>query len=183
MLRQFCDVVPNVALPKGPYGAVFGAIFNGDCAAAFRDLIESGRSRELQSVDDRIGGYQVYGALAVDYVDGMRRRTLLNEELVRAVEPYDAIAYPTLSTVAYPVGVPFDKAYPDKYSGEIEMGSPGNLAGLPSISVPNGLGENHLPTGLALMGRPWGDLQITQIAKAYQARTRFHLQYPQLVAE
>lgn len=180
VLGEFCDLVPDVTLPKGPYGAVFGAIFNGECAAAFRDLIESGRSRELQSVDDRIGGYQVYGSLAVDYVDGMRRRALLNDDLNRALAAYDAIVYPTLPTVAYPVGIPFDKAYPDKYSGDIEMGSPGNLAGLPSISVPNGFGEHGLPTGLALMGRAWGEMQLTQIAKAYQARTRFHLEHPVL---
>ncbi len=183
VLREFCDLFPNVALPKGPYGAVFGAIFNGECASAFRDLIESGRSRELRSVDDKIGGYQVYGSLAVDYVDGMRRRAILNEELTRAIAPYDAIVYPTLPTVAYPIGIAFDKAYPDKYSGEIEMGSPGNLAGLPSLSIPNGLGEHHLPTGLAFMGRAWGETQLTQIAKAYQARTHFHLEHPQLVAE
>jgi aspartyl-tRNA(Asn)/glutamyl-tRNA(Gln) amidotransferase subunit A len=182
-LRGFCDVVTGVELPSGPYGAVFGAIFNGECAAAFRDLIESGRSRELRSVDDRIGGYQVYGALAVDYVDGMRRRAILNEEYTRAIAPYDAIVYPTLPTVAYPVGIPFDKAYPDKYSGEIEMGSPGNLAGLPSISVPNGFGEHGLPSGLALMGRAWGEFQLTQIAKGYQARTQFHLQRPVLHAQ
>lgn len=180
VLREFCDVVTDFEIPKGPYGDVFGAIFNGECASAFRDLIESGRSRELQSVDDRIGGYQVYGSLAVDYVDGMRRRAILNEELNRAIAPYDAIVYPTLSTVAYPVGVPFDKAYPDKYSGKIELGSPGNLAGLPSISVPNGFGDHGLPTGLALMGRTWGELQLTQIAKTYQTRTRFHLEHPTL---
>ncbi|HET9095737.1 MAG TPA: amidase, partial [Candidatus Baltobacteraceae bacterium] len=182
VLREFCDVVPEFEIPKGPYGEVFGAIFNGECAAAFRDLIESGRSRELQSIDDRIGGYQVYGSLAVDYVDGMRRRAILNEELTRAISPYDAIVYPTLSTVAYPVGIPFDKAYPEKYSGEVELGSPGNLAGLPSISVPNGFGEHGLPTGLALMGRAWGEVQLTQIAKAYQSRTRFHLEHPALAA-
>jgi aspartyl-tRNA(Asn)/glutamyl-tRNA(Gln) amidotransferase subunit A len=182
VLGEFCEVVPDVALPKGPYGDVFGAIFNGECAAAFRDLIESGRSRELQSADDRIGGYQVYGSLAVDYVDGARRRTILNDELYRSMAPYDALVYPTLPTVAYPVGIPFDKAYPDKYSGEIEMGSPGNLAGLPSISVPNGFGEHGLPSGLAFMGRAWGELQLTQIAKAYQARTRFHLMHPALHA-
>ncbi len=182
VLREFCDLAPNVTLPKGPYGAVFGAIFNGECASAFRDLIESGRSRELQSVDDRIGGYEAYGSLAVDYVDGMRRRAILNAELDRALSRYDAVVYPTLPTVAYPVGIPFDKAYPDKYSGEIEMGSPGNLAGLPALSVPNGFGDHGLPTGLALMGRPWGELQLTQIAKAYQTRTRFHLQHPVLHA-
>lgn len=183
VLREFCDVTPEVELPKGPYGAVFGAIFNGECASAFRDLIESGRARELQSVDDRIGGYQVYGSLAVDFVDGMRRRALLNEAVVRAFEPYDAVIHPTLPTVAYPVGIPFDKAYP-AYPGGAGLGSPGNLAGLPAMSLPNGLGENNLPTGLAMMGRAWGEAQLTQIAKAYQARTQFHLKHPHLtVAE
>jgi aspartyl-tRNA(Asn)/glutamyl-tRNA(Gln) amidotransferase subunit A len=180
VLRDYCDVVEDVALPDGPYGDVFTAIFNGECAAAFRDLIESGRSRELQSKDDRLGGYAVYGSLAVDYVDGMRQRAILNQRVVRAFEAYDAIVYPNSSTVAVPVGVPFDKAYP-QYPGGPDMGSPGNLAGLPSIAAPNGFGDHHLPTGLAFMGRAWGELQLTAIAKAYQARTSFHLQHPQLV--
>lgn len=180
VLHDFCDVVPDVAMPDGPYTEVFNAVFNGECAAAFRDLIESGRSRELQSKDDRVGGYEAYGSLAVDYVDGMRRRAILNEALVRAFAPYDAIAYPNGSTVAFPVGVPFDKAYP-KYPGGPDISSAGNLAGLPSIGVPNGFGDRHLPTGLALMGRAWGEIQLTHVAKEYQRRTRFHLEHPTLV--
>jgi aspartyl-tRNA(Asn)/glutamyl-tRNA(Gln) amidotransferase subunit A len=180
VLGEYCDVVADVALPDGPYGDVFGAIFNGECAAAFRDLIESGRSRELQSKDDRLGGYQVYGSLAVDYVDGMRQRAILNQRVAHAFDPYDAIVYPNSSTVAVPVGVPFDKAYP-QYPGGPDMGSPGNLAGLPSVGVPNGFGNHHLPTGLAFMGRAWGEFQLTQIAKAYQSRTSFHTQHPTLI--
>lgn len=180
VLRQFADVVTDVSLPRGPYGAVFEAIFAGECASAFRDLIQSGKSRELQSKDDRLGGYQVYNALAVDYVDGMRRRTLLNEAVGRAFAGYDAIVHPTRATVSYPVGIPFDKAYP-KYPGGAGLGSPGNLAGLPEISVPNGFGDHDLPTGIAMMGRAWGEFQLTQIAKAYQARTKFHKLHPKLV--
>jgi len=180
VLSEFCDLVPDVALPKGDYTDVFTAVFNGECASAFRELIESGRSRELQSPSDKLGGYAVYGSLAVDYVDGMRLRELLNRAVVRAMEPYDAIVHPTLSTVALPIDLPFDKAYP-KYPGVLDMGSVGNLPGLPSISVPNGFGENHLPTGLALLGKAWGEATLTQIAKAYQARTSFHLRRPALV--
>lgn len=181
VLREFCDLVPEVELPKHhPYGAVFGALINGECAAAFRGLIESGKSRELQSVDDRIGGYQLYVTLAVDYVDAMRRRAIIDADVKRAFEPYDAIVYPTLPTVAYPVGLPFDKAYPN-FPGSVELGTPGNLAGLPALSVPNGLGEHHLPTGLAFMGRAWGEMQLTQIAKGYQSRTAFHKEHPTLI--
>lgn len=57
VLRQFADVETNVKLPDYPFGAVIGTLLNAECASAFRTLIESGRSRELQSKDDRIGGY------------------------------------------------------------------------------------------------------------------------------
>ena len=56
VLRQFADVETNVKLPDYPFGAVIGALLNAECASAFRTLIESGRSRELQSKDDRVGG-------------------------------------------------------------------------------------------------------------------------------
>ena len=35
--------MPNVALPDFPYGAAVGTIVNAEGAAAFRELIESGR--------------------------------------------------------------------------------------------------------------------------------------------
>ena len=181
VLRDFCDVVSDVALPDGPYGDAFTALLNGECAAAFRGLIESGRSRELQSKDDRVGGYEAYAGLAVDYVDAMRQRKILNEKVARAFAGYDAIVYPNSSTVALPVGVPFDKAYPE-FPGGPDMGSPGNLAGLPAIGLPNGFGEHRLPTGLALMGRAWGEFALTRVAKAYQSRTGFHRIHPELVS-
>lgn len=182
VLREFCDVVTGFELPKHPYGAVFDALYNGEFSAAFRDLIESGRSRELQSVDGRTGGYGSYGAFAVDFVDGMRQRAIINRDLHRALLPYDAIVYPTLPTVAYPVGKPFDKVYAG-YDGTFSMGSPGNLAGIPAMSIPNGFGENNLPTGLCLVGNAWSELAVTGIAKAFQQRTHFHEQHPQLLAE
>jgi aspartyl-tRNA(Asn)/glutamyl-tRNA(Gln) amidotransferase subunit A len=179
VLRQFADVVERFELPKHPYGATFGAIFNGECASAFRDLIESGKSRDLQSVDDKLGGYAVYNSLAVDYVDGMRLRKIIDRDVKNALEPYDAVVYPTLPTVAYPVGVPFDKVY-TQYPGSVEFGSPGNLAGVPAMSVPNGFGENGLPTGLAFMSGAWNETKLTAIAKAYQSRTGFHTKRPKL---
>ncbi|MBV8148962.1 MAG: amidase [Candidatus Eremiobacteraeota bacterium] len=179
VLREFCDVVPGVALPDGSYTDVFTALFNGECSAAFRELIESGRSRELQSKDDRVGGYQQYGSLAVDYVDAMRQRKILNRKVDTAFAAYDAIAFPNQPTVALPIGVPFDKAYPE-FPGGPDIGSAGNLAGLPAISVPNGFGEHHLPTALALMGRAWGECALTGAAKAFQARTSFHADRPVL---
>lgn len=177
VLAEFCDVVPDVALPDEPFGAIVDAILNGDAASAFRALIESGRARELRSPSDRIGGYVAYASLAVDYVDAQRRRRIAVAALDRAFEGYDAIVSPTIPTVALPIDRPFDKAYP-KYPGAVDLTVPGALAGYPALSVPNGFGPHGLPTGLAFLGRPFAEARLAALGRAYQARTTFHRQRP-----
>jgi len=66
VLAQFCDIVPDVPLPDLPYAAAVGTIVNAEGAAAFRQLIESGRARELQAAADRTGGYMAYATPAID---------------------------------------------------------------------------------------------------------------------
>jgi aspartyl-tRNA(Asn)/glutamyl-tRNA(Gln) amidotransferase subunit A len=180
-LAEFCDLVPDVELPRFPYGAAVETIVNAEGAAAFRQLIESGRSRELRAVDDRTGGYSAYATLAVDYIDALRQRTLMLAEFARAFDGYDAIASPTLPTVAYPIGLPFDKAYP-KYPGAINLIAPGNLTGSPAVCFPNGFGDDGLPTGMSLLGRPFAEAKLTGIARRYQARTAHHAARPKLTA-
>ncbi|MDQ6931561.1 MAG: amidase [Candidatus Eremiobacteraeota bacterium] len=177
VLESFSDVSFEVALPDLPYGAAVDAIVNAEGAAAFRELIESGRSRELRSVDDRTGGYAAYATLAVDYIDAMRQRVKMIAAMNKAFEPYDAVVSPTLPTVTYPIGVPFDKVY-TQYPGKVSLISPGNLVGVPAIAVPNGFGENHLPTSISFLGRAFGEFQLTAIAKRYQRATDFHGRRP-----
>ncbi len=181
VLAEFCDIEPDVALPDLPYGAAVGTIVNGEGAAAFRELIESGRAQELRSPSDRVGGYEAYATLAVDYVDAQRQRTRMLAAFEKAFAPYDAIATPTLPTVAYPIDLPFDKAYP-KYPGVVDPISAGNLTGVPAIGFPNGFGENGLPTGMSLIGRPFCEAKLTFIAREYQARTDFQTRRPTLTS-
>ncbi|HTD37274.1 MAG TPA: amidase [Candidatus Limnocylindrales bacterium] len=178
-IATFADVAGEVALPKGPWGPVVGTIVDAEGAAAFRDLIESGRSHELRNADDKLGGYVAYATPAVDYIDAMRQRAKLNAALERAMDGYDAIVSPTLPTVTYPVGLPFEKAWP-KYPGATSLISPGNLAGLPAIAMPNGMGPENLPTSIAFLGRAWGEPALTALAKSYQRATAFHTKRPRL---
>jgi len=180
ILAEFCDVTNGVALPDLPYDATVSTIIAAEGAAAFRAFIESGRARELRAKDDRIGGYVAYATRAVDYVDALRQRTRMIAALELAFGGYDAIVAPTLSTVAYPIGIPFDKAYV-KYPGALDLISAGNLTGVPAIGLPNGFGEHGLPTGLTLLGRPFAEAKLTGIAKQYQARTDYHTRRPPLV--
>ncbi len=180
ILARFADVAGEVTLPKGPWGPVVGTIVDAEGAAAFRDLIESGRSRELRNADDKLGGYAAYATPAVDYIDALRQRAKLNALLEKAMEGYDAVVSPTLPTVTYPVGLGFDKAYP-KYPGGPSLISPGNLAGLPALALPNGMGPNGLPTSFALLGRAWGEPALTALGARYQRETAFHRRRPPLV--
>ncbi|HET9029952.1 MAG TPA: amidase [Candidatus Aquilonibacter sp.] len=179
VLRGFADVHDDVAFADHNAGLVLGTLLNGESASAFRDLIESGRAKELQCKADRTGGYVQYASLAVDYVDAMRARAFIDRAVRAAIEPYDALVFPTLPTVAYPIGTPFEQVYPNA-PGAIDPISPGNLAGIPAMSVINGFGENNLPTGLGMLANPWCEPTLTSIAAAYQKRTAYNTQRPTL---
>jgi aspartyl-tRNA(Asn)/glutamyl-tRNA(Gln) amidotransferase subunit A len=180
VLGEFCDIETGVELPPHPYGAAVGTIVNAEGAAAFRGLIESGRSRLLQQKDDRLGGYAAYATLAVDYIDAQRRRVFMLEDITRAFGAYDAIVAPTLPTVALPIGVPFDSVYTE-FAGGPDLISAGNLTGLPALTLPNGLAENGLPSGIALLGTAFGEAKLLQIGKRFQQRTAHHERRPVLL--
>jgi aspartyl-tRNA(Asn)/glutamyl-tRNA(Gln) amidotransferase subunit A len=49
-----------------------------------------------------------------------------------------------------------------------------NLAGLPGISVPAGLDGRGLPLGLQLIGRPWEEADLLNIAYALEKACDFN---------
>jgi len=176
MLRRFADVEMDVVLPKFPYGPSVGAIVDAEGASAFRELIESGRVSELASPEGRIGGYAASLVTAVDYLHAMRMRAPMRRAWGEMFKKVDVLVAPSRATVSYPVDKTFDKAYPG-----IGASSPigaANLVGVPAISVPNGLGQNGLPTGLQLVGPAWGERDLIELAALYQAETDFHKKRP-----
>ena len=50
---------------------------------------------------------------------------------------------------------------------------PTNLAGLPAISIPAGLNEKGLPLGLQLIGRPWEEGNILNLANVMEDNLKF----------
>lgn len=78
----------------------------------------------------------------------------------------DTILTPTTSTTAFEVG----KATSDPgatYKSDL-MTTPVNLAGLPAISVPCGIGKNNLPIGMQLIGRYMDEATILSVANEYE---------------
>ena len=48
-----------------------------------------------------------------------------------------------------------------------------NLAGLPGISVPAGMSASGLPLGLQLIGKPWEEGDLLNIAQSLEASAGF----------
>ncbi len=55
-----------------------------------------------------------------------------------------------------------------------------NLACYPAINVPNGFGENGSPTNVTFFARPFREMELIALAKAYQDAAGFHLKRPSL---
>ena len=163
VLRAFADVSEDLQLPDFPYGQLAGTIVDGEGGSAFRELIESGGLRELRAKADRVGGYASVMLPAVDYLHAMRVREKTRLPIAELFKKFDLLAAPSRATVAIPIGVDFDKAYPELAEGRPAnfvspigaLISAGNLVGYPALSLPNGFGREGLPTGFQLLAGPF----------------------------
>jgi aspartyl-tRNA(Asn)/glutamyl-tRNA(Gln) amidotransferase subunit A len=176
VLRGFASVEVDVALPDFPYGPAVGTVVDAEGASAFRELIESGRVRELASPEGRAGGYSASLVTAVDYLHAMRLRTPMRRAWGRLFEKYDALVAPSRASVAYPLDKTFDQAYPG-LSATSPIGA-SNLVGVPAVSVPNGFGQHGLPTGVQFIAAAWADRDLVELAARYQSATDWHRRRP-----
>jgi len=177
-LKKNAQVTMDVTLPDFPYGAVVGTIVNAEGASAFRDLIESGRVKELAVPEDRIGGYSMLLVPAVDYLHAMRLRAPMRRAWAEMFKKFDLLVAPSRATVANPVDKSFAEAWPG-----VRATSPigaANAVGVPAISVPNGFGVEGLPTGLQFVGPAWSEDLLVETAARYQQATDWHKRRPPL---
>ena len=173
VLREDADLIEDLELPGLPFDAAASLIIDAEAASAFEPLFESGRITELTAPEDRLGGYPGQVILAKDYLRALRVRRLASQALDRLLSGVDAIAAPSLPTVAWPLDTPFDKVYPN-YPGGTSIGGAANLCGVPALFLMNGVGEAGLPTSLQLTGRAWSEEALVAIGIRYQERTGFH---------
>jgi aspartyl-tRNA(Asn)/glutamyl-tRNA(Gln) amidotransferase subunit A len=160
-----------------PYGPVVGTIVDAEGASAFEDIVRDGRAKKLRAKADKIGGFEASATLAVDYIRAQRVRAHIRRALLKLFDEHDLIAAPTRSTVSYPIAKDFDQAYPNVRSGPSIIGSM-NLLGAPAVSLPNGFGENGLPTAIQLNAAPANETLLMNVAIGYQAGTEWHRRVP-----
>jgi len=118
---------------------------------------------------------------ASQYLRAQKVRALLLGEVDEWLAPYAAVVLPSVPTTAPPIGQRTlevggrqieVRGFLTRFSRLI------NLVGLPAISVPCGFGDDGLPIGLQIVGRPMDEATILAIAHAYERATPWHERRP-----
>ncbi len=112
------------------------------------------------------------------YLRAQKVRTLIRRDFLNAFETVDAIVTPTSPAPACNLG--------EKTADPLQMylldifTISANLSGICGISVPCGFTRSNLPIGLQLLGKPFGEQTILNVAHAYERNTPWHRRRPQL---
>lgn len=112
------------------------------------------------------------------YLKAQQVRTLLRQDFLTAFGACDAIVTPVAPTTAFHLGEktadPLAMYLSDIFTIAV------NLAGLPALSVPCGFDTANMPIGLQLIGKPFAEERLLQIAHAYEQTTSWHRHHPPL---
>jgi len=100
------------------------------------------------------------------YLKAQKVRTLVRQDFTQAFDKVDAILTPTSPAPAFKVGANMNDPLAMYLSDVFTVSA--NLAGLPGLSLPCGFTEAGLPIGLQILGRPWDEAGVLQIARAYE---------------
>jgi len=116
------------------------------------------------------GYYEAY------YLQAMRVRRLIRDELLAAFQTVDLIVGPTTPAPAYRLGDksndPLSMYLEDLYTVSA------NLAGMPALSIPCGLSRGGLPIGLQMQAAPFAEELLLRAGAMYQGATDWHPRRP-----
>lgn len=105
------------------------------------------------------------------YTKAQKLRTLIARDFTEAYKQCDVILTPTAPSTAFAIGEKQDDPIA-MYLNDV-FTVPASLAGLPGLSVPAGLGDDGLPLGLQLLGRPFDEETILRVAEVMEQASGF----------
>ncbi len=105
------------------------------------------------------------------YLKAQKVRRCIRNDFEEAFKSCDVILTPTAPSTAFAIGEkqddPIQMYLEDVFTVTL------NLAGLPGISVPVGLGANGLPMGLQMIGRAFDEMTLFKAASALEKAAGF----------
>ena len=105
------------------------------------------------------------------YLKAQKVRQLIKKDFDEVYNKVDAILTPSTPSSAFKIGEKKDDPV-SMYLNDI-FTVPVNLAGLPAISIPAGLDKQGYPLGLQIIGKPFDEQNILNIAYSMEEKINF----------
>ena len=198
MLRQAGAKIENISLPHTKYALpAYYVIAPAEASSnlARYDGVRYGRRATLSSGDGinemyektraegfgpevkrrvMIGTYVLSAGFYDAYYNRARRvRALIKRDFDEVfADGVDAILTPTTPSAAFGLGEMSDADPVQMYLNDVFTVTV-NLAGLPGVSVPAGVDKSGLPLGLQIIGRPWEEGDMLNIAYSLEQSAGF----------
>ena len=196
MLRDAGAVIKDITLPHTKYalpayyviapaeassnlarydGVRFGHRAKLDAGDGITEMYEKTRAEGFGPEVQRrvmVGTYVLSAGFYDAYYNRARRvRALIKQDFDKVfADGVDAILTPTTPSAAFELGANLDPI--QMYLNDVFTVAV-SLAGLPGISVPAGLDKNGLPLGLQLIGRPWEEGDLLNVAYSLERAAGF----------
>jgi Asp-tRNA(Asn)/Glu-tRNA(Gln) amidotransferase A subunit family amidase len=132
---------------------VHRVVMSVETAAAHEDMFKTRRDEYRGYMQ----GFISSGLLvpATSYLRAQRLRGEIIKDMVGLIGQYDCVVCPSSVDTA-PEGL--------EWTGSPAFNAPWSLTGLPSATVPSGLAENKMPLGLQLIGTPYSEWELLELA-------------------
>lgn len=146
---------------------------------SFAELIKNSRSEGFgDEVKHRIlMGTHVLSSGYFDdyYMQALKIRRLIQEELQQAMTKVEVILGPTTPTLAFKLGEKNTDPIQNYLADVFTVAA--NLTGMPALSIPVGFSEG-LPIGMQLIGNYFSEASLLNMAHYYQQCSNWHLARP-----
>lgn len=107
------------------------------------------------------------------FLKAQKMRRLIHDDFINAFKQCDVILTPTSPITAFPIGDESMLQNPiNMYLNDVFTVSV-NLAGLPALSLPIGLSADGLPYGMQLIGKPFDEGILFNVAAKLEADAKF----------
>jgi aspartyl-tRNA(Asn)/glutamyl-tRNA(Gln) amidotransferase subunit A len=158
-------------------GVRYGHRATLDAGEGIDDMYEKSRAEGFGHEVQRrvmIGTYVLSAGFYDAYYNRARKvRTLIKKDFEDVFATgVDAILTPATPSAAFGIGEMTDADPIQMYLNDVFTVTV-NLAGLPGVSVPAGLDAQGLPLGLQLIGKPWEEGELLNIAHTLETATGF----------
>ena len=105
------------------------------------------------------------------YLKAQKVRQLIKQDFDQASNKVDAILTPSTPSSAFKIGEKSNDPV-SMYLNDI-FTVPVNLAGLPGISIPSGVDKNNYPLGLQIIGKPFDEQTVLNIAYSMEEKINY----------